>query len=62
MKTNEFLEFISIISSLDHHQRSILTQELNQLADEPKVHELKLYLIKSTNARITLTLRVIDMA
>jgi len=37
MKTNEFLEFISIISSLDHHQRSILTQELNQLDDEPTI-------------------------
>jgi len=40
MKTPEFLELISEIKQLDHHQRSILVEELNHLSDEPKVNEL----------------------
>lgn len=40
MKTETFLKFISTVDSLDHHQRTILTRELDQLTDAPKVHEL----------------------
>jgi transposase-like protein len=40
MKAAEFLEFISEIKQLDHHQRTILTKTLDQLEDEPKVYDL----------------------
>jgi len=40
MKAPEFLEFISEINQLDHHQRTILMTTLDQLADEPKVYDL----------------------
>ena len=40
MKAPEFLEFISEIDQLDHHQRTILAKTLNQLEDEPKVYDL----------------------
>ncbi len=40
MKAPEFLEFISEINQLDHHQRTILTKTLDQLEDEPKVYDL----------------------
>ncbi len=39
MKTHKFLKFISVVGNLDHQQRTILTQALNQLADEPRVYE-----------------------
>ena len=40
MKTPEFLELVSVINQLDHHQRTILTSALTQLSDEPRVSEL----------------------
>ncbi|NOR68862.1 MAG: hypothetical protein GQ532_04075 [Methylomarinum sp.] len=40
MKTLEFLELVSVINQLDHHQRTILVSTLTQLSDEPKVSEL----------------------
>ena len=40
MKTPEFLELVSVINQLDHHQRALLTSALTQLSDEPKVSEL----------------------
>ncbi|OQK18421.1 hypothetical protein AU255_11565 [Methyloprofundus sedimenti] len=40
MKAPEFLEFISEINQLDHHQRTVLTKALDQLEDEPKVFDL----------------------
>ena len=40
MKAPEFLELISAINQLDHHQRTVLTTTLSQLSDEPKVSEL----------------------
>jgi len=40
MKTPEFLELVSVINQLDHHQRTLLTSALTQLSDEPKVSEL----------------------
>ena len=40
MKAPEFLEFISEINQLDHHQRTVLTKALDQLEDEPKVYDL----------------------
>ena len=40
MKAPEFLELISAINQLDHHQRAVLTTTLSQLSDEPKVSEL----------------------
>jgi len=33
MKSPEFLEFISEINQLDHHQRATLMKTLGQLAD-----------------------------
>jgi len=36
MKAPEFLEFISEINQLDHHQRTTLSKALGQLDDEPK--------------------------
>ena len=40
MKASEFLELISEINQLDHHQRTVLVMALNQLTDELKVNEL----------------------
>ena len=40
MKTPEFLELVSVINQLDHHQRTILESALTELSDEPKVSEL----------------------
>lgn len=40
MKAPEFLELISEINQLDHHQRTVLSNTLNQLDDEPRVYEL----------------------
>ena len=40
MKAPEFLEFISEINQLVHHQRSTLNRALYQLDDEPKVYDL----------------------
>ena len=40
MKTPEFLDLVSVITQLDHHQRALLTSALTQLSDEPKVSEL----------------------
>ena len=40
MKASEFLELISAINQLSHHQRTVLTTTLSQLSDEPKVSEL----------------------
>jgi transposase-like protein len=40
MKAPEFLELVSAIQQLDHHQRSVLTTTLAHLSDEPKVSEL----------------------
>ena len=40
MKAPEFLEFISEINQLDHHQRTVLTKALDQLEDEPKVFDV----------------------
>ena len=40
MKAPEFLELVSVINQLDHHQRTILTTTLTQLSEEPKVSEL----------------------
>ena len=40
MKTPEFLELVSTVNHLDHHQRSLLAATLTQLSDEPKVSEL----------------------
>jgi len=40
MKASEFLELISTVNQLDHHQRRVLTVTLTQLSDEPKVSEL----------------------
>lgn len=40
MKASEFLELISAINQLNHHQRTVLTTTLSQLSDEPKVSEL----------------------
>jgi transposase-like protein len=40
MKASEFLELISAINQLNHHQRTVLTTTLSQLSNEPKVSEL----------------------
>ena len=40
MKASEFLELISTVNKLDHHQRSLLATTLTELSDEPKVSEL----------------------
>jgi len=40
MKALKFLELISEVTQLDHHQRSVLIMALEQLSDEPKVNEL----------------------
>jgi len=40
MKAPEFLESVSAINHLDHHQRTVLVTALTQLSDEPKVSEL----------------------
>jgi len=40
MKAPAFLELISAINQLNHHQRSVLTTTLTHLSDEPKVSEL----------------------
>jgi len=36
MQTPEFLELVSVINQLDHHQRTLLTQ----LSDVPKVSDI----------------------
>ena len=40
MKAPEFLELVSVINQLDHHQRTVLATALTQLSDEPKISEL----------------------
>ncbi len=40
MKALKFLELISEVTQLDHHQRSVLIMALEQLSNEPKVNEL----------------------
>ncbi len=40
MKSSEFLELISAINQLNHHQRTVLAMALTQLSDEPKITEL----------------------
>ena len=40
MKAPEFLEMVSAVNQLDHHQRTLLATTLTQLSDEPKVSEL----------------------
>lgn len=40
MKSGEFMQLITAIHELDHHQRKLLSAALNQLSDEPKVLEL----------------------
>ena len=40
MKAPEFLELVSAVNQLDHHQRTLLAATLTQLSDEPKVNEL----------------------
>lgn len=40
MKAPEFLELVSAINQLDHHQRTILATTLTELSDEPMVSEL----------------------
>ncbi len=40
MISAEFMLLITALDELDHHQRKLLSDELNQLYDEPKVFEL----------------------
>ncbi len=40
MKAPKFLELISVLKQLDHHQRTVLITALDQLTDEFKVNEL----------------------
>ena len=40
MKAPKFLDLISELNQLDHHQRSLLIMTLTQLSDETKVNEL----------------------
>jgi len=40
MQTPEFLELVSVINQLDHHQRTLLTSALTQLSDLPKVSDI----------------------